>query len=79
MTWREISDTLLSLLDVAGVSIPDTVRNAAELTPFALITRYPGVRPSPASREQTGEGAEPDYLAAVKTAVAVVRWAEERI
>ena len=61
---------LLSLLDVAGVSIPDTVRNAAELTPFALITRYPGV---------TRPVTEPDYLAAVKTAVAVVRWAEERI
>ena len=61
---------LLSLLDVAGVSIPGTVRNAAELTPFALITRYPGV---------TRPVTEPDYRAAVKTAVAVVRWAEERI
>jgi len=61
---------LLSLVDGAGAPIPDTVRKAAELTPFALITRYPG-----AARPVT----EADYLAAVETAEAVVRWAEERI
>lgn len=61
---------LLSLADGGGVSIPDSVRSAAELTPFALITRYPG-----AARPVT----EADYRAAVETAEAVVRWAEERI
>ena len=61
---------LLSLLDAAGASIPDAVRQAAILTPYALITRYPGLaRPV----------AEADYLAAVETAEGVVRWAEQQI
>ena len=33
---------LLSLVDAAGACLPDAVRKAAKLTPFALITRYPG-------------------------------------
>ena len=61
---------LLSLLEDAGASIPDTVRRAAALTPYALITRYPGL-----ARPVT----ELEYLAAVATAEAVVRWAGGRI
>lgn len=39
---------LLSLLEEAGESIPEIVSQAEELTPYALITRYPGVtRPLP--------------------------------
>ena len=61
---------LLSMLEDAGESIPNIVRRAEELTPYALITRYPGpVRPV----------TTPEYLAAVETAEAVVRWAEEHI
>lgn len=61
---------LLSLLEAAGASTPDAVRKAAILTPYALITRYPGL---------TRPVAEGDYLAAVDTAEAVVRWAEQQI
>ena len=61
---------LLSLADDAGAPIPDSVRKAAELTRFALVTRYPG-----AARPVT----EADYLAAVEAAEAVVRWAELRL
>ncbi len=60
---------LLSLLEEAGEALPDMVRKAEELTPFALSTRYPGpVRPV----------ALEEYLAAVEVAEAVVQWAEER-
>ena len=34
---------LLSLLEQAGEKIPDTVKRAAELTPYAVMTRYPGL------------------------------------
>ena len=61
---------LLSLLDDAGEAVPDIVRNAEELTPYALMTRYP----SPARPITQGE-----YLTAVKVADAVVRWAEGRL
>ena len=60
---------LLSLLEEAGETVPDRVRKAAELTPFALITRYPGP-----ARPVTLE----EYVVAVEVAEAVVRWAEER-
>ncbi len=33
---------LLSMLEDAGESIPDEVRKAEELTPYAVFTRYPG-------------------------------------
>ena len=61
---------LLSMLEDAGESAPCVVRKAEELTPYALITRYPG----PARAVTT-----PEYLAAVGTAEAVVGWAEGRI
>ena len=61
---------LLSMLEDAGESVPCVVRKAEELTPYALITRYPG----PARPVTT-----PEYLAAVGTAEAVVGWAEGRI
>ena len=33
---------LLSLVDEGGDLVPAEIRKAAELTPFAVITRYPG-------------------------------------
>ena len=33
---------LLSLLDDAGEAVPGMVHNAEALTPYALMTRYPG-------------------------------------
>ena len=61
---------LLSLLEEAGEAIPDIVRKAGELTPYALITRYPGP-----ARPVTQE----EYEDAVKTSEAVVQWTEGRL
>ena len=61
---------LLSLLEEGGEAVPAAVRKAAMLTPYALITRYPGtVRPV----------AERDYREAVGIAEAVIRWAGDRL
>jgi len=60
----------LSLLEEEGIAVPPEARQAAELTPFAVITRYPGTaRPI---KEQ-------DYERALAIAVAVVQWAEELV
>ena len=49
---------------------PTVVRKAGTLTPYALITRYPGIaRPV----------AERDHEEAVAIAEAAVRWAGERL
>ena len=61
---------LLSMLEDAGECIPDEVRKAAELTPYAIFTRYPGPARPIAARE---------YRAAVEAAEAVVRWVGERL
>ncbi len=61
---------LLTLLEEHGVEIPRTVRDADELTRFALVTRYPGAV----------EGVtEEEYRRAVAIAEAVVAWAEGRV
>ena len=61
---------LLTLLERAGLEIPEPVRQAERLTRFAVFTRYPGVGP-PISRQE--------YEEALNTAEEVVRWAEERL
>lgn len=61
---------LLSMLEEAGEVIPDAVRKAEELTPYAFMTRYPG-----AVRVVTTE----EYQAAVEVAIATVEWAAERL
>lgn len=61
---------LLSLLEEEGVAVPPEVRRAAELTPFAVITRYPGTaRPI----------SEQDHERALAIAAAVVEWAVELV
>ena len=60
----------LSLLEEAGEIIAEQVRQAEGLTPYVGITRYPGVVRPVNKRE---------YRAAVKTAEAVMLWAEERL
>lgn len=59
---------LLSLLEEADEEIPDIVLKAGELTPYALITRYPGPA-RPVTREE--------YEAALEIAEAVVQWASD--
>ncbi len=61
---------LLSLLEDSGEDIPDAVRQAADLTDYATLTRYPGAYESVAEEE---------YTNAVEIAEAVVRWAEGRL
>ena len=60
---------LLSLLVETGETVPGTVRAAEELTPYAVITRYPGP-----ARPVTQE----EYAVAITVAEAVVQWPEER-
>ena len=61
---------LLSLLEEEGETIPATVRKAGMLTPYALITRYPGIV-RPVTDREHGE--------AVEIAEAVIEWAGERL
>ena len=58
---------LLSLLEEAQQPLPDIVRKAGQLTPYAMFTRYPApVRPV----------TEEEYRLAVEVAEAVIHWAE---
>ena len=61
---------LLSMLAETGEVIPDVVRRAEELTPYAFMARYPS-----AARIVTIE----EYQAAVEFAAATVEWAMERL
>ena len=61
---------LLSMLEETGEVIPDVVRKAEELTPYAFMTRYPGT-----TRVVTTE----EYLTAVELAVATVEWVTESL
>lgn len=60
---------LLTLLDESGSTLPEWLwEAAAALTPYAVLSRYPGVAP-PASEET--------YRRLVGLAERVVLWAEE--
>ena len=61
---------LLTLLDEAGEPIPDDIRDAAQLTSFAVLARYPGIA-APISHERYKQG--------ISLGERVVRWAEERL
>jgi HEPN domain-containing protein len=61
---------LLRRLERRGVKIPKYIRQADELSPFAVLTRYPGfVRP--VTKRQ--------HRRAVRIAEAVLRWAERQV
>lgn len=61
---------LTDLLEQAGLTLPQEVKRADELTAYAVEGRYPGFA-------ATVEEAE--YRAAVQLARLIVRWAEEVI
>lgn len=61
---------LLTLLEESGEEIPEVVRQAENLTRYAVVTRYPGL---------TEPVTEEHYQEAVANAEAVVRWAEDNI
>jgi HEPN domain-containing protein len=63
-------DDLLDLLQQNGLRIPKYVRQARELSRFAVVTRYPGLV-GPVTLRQ--------YRRAVRIAAAVLRWAERQI
>ena len=48
---------LLWHLEESGVKVPETVRRAATLTPYAVDTRYPGVGRDRRGGDQVGGGA----------------------
>ncbi len=58
---------LLTLLEEAGIPVPENVRSAEELTPYAVITRYPGL---------TEPIEEKQYQQALESAEAVLFWGE---
>ncbi len=61
---------LLTLLEDAGETEPETIRQAERLNPYATTTRYPAIA-EPVS--------EKEYADALEIAETVVRWAETRI
>jgi len=61
---------LITLLQQSGLEVPDRVRESAVLTPYAILTRYPGF-PESISEE--------DYASAIELAERVYRWAESLI
>ncbi len=61
---------LLTLVERGGEPVPQAVREAVRLTPFAAEARYPGSE-EPVTRNE--------YESALLIAEAVVRWAEERL
>lgn len=61
---------LLSMLEESGEDVPDSIRRAVGLTPYAVDTRYPGVG-QPVSEEA--------YQDAIEIAEAVTRWAQARV
>ena len=61
---------LLTILEEAGEPMPETIRNAEELTRYVVMTRYP--RPAePVTEAQ--------YKEAMATAEAVIQWAANRL
>ena len=61
---------LLVILESNGERIPDRVRRAANLTQYAVATRYPGIE-QPVSDQQ--------YTEAIEDAEAVVMWVDARL
>ena len=61
---------LVSLLEQHGETVPESVREAEELTKYAVAARYPGLT-EPASRA--------DYEVAVRTAETVLEWVVVRL
>jgi len=61
---------LLTLLKEGGVEVPERIRQAGNLTQYAVQTRYPG-----GGEDVTGE----EYVRALALAEDVVRWVERSL
>ena len=62
-------NTLLTILEMEGLFIPERIWVLSKLTVYATGTRYPGFEPV----------TRPEYLEAVRYARDAVSWAEEMI
>jgi len=58
---------LLTLLQLAGLDVPELVKQSSKLTRYAIVARYPGT---------LGPVTEEEYEEAISTAEEVVQWAE---
>ena len=72
MPFRYVHDIaeLLTSLEQNGISLPERIREGAELSEYAVEARYP----SPMEPVT-----EDEYIKAVKTAEEVVSWVEKQI
>ena len=61
---------LLTLLEEDGETVPELVRQAEKLNPYATTTRYPDIAQPVSERE---------YADAVEIAEAVINWAQARL
>ncbi|MBI4494292.1 MAG: HEPN domain-containing protein [Chloroflexi bacterium] len=61
---------LVTLVEQAGQAVPQVIKRAGSLTPYAVVARYPGVA-APVT--------QPEYAEAVAIAEAVVQWVEEQL
>ena len=61
---------LLTLLQQAGLNVPESVKQSSKLTRYAIVTRYPGT---------LGPVTEEEYEEAISTAEEVVQWVEREI
>ena len=61
---------LLTLLEDAGEAVPPQVKPATALTPYAAVTRYPGIG---------DRMTEEEYADALEVAETVVRWAQDNL
>lgn len=70
--FRPVHDIgeLIETLAAAGVQIPESIRKASELTAYAVQTRYPG---------EYERVTEEEFVEALKTASAIVKWAQTAI
>lgn len=61
---------LLTLVEQSGIEVPEEIRQADQLTKYAILTRYPGF---------SGGVTEEDYNHAIELADRVFQWAESLI
>jgi HEPN domain-containing protein len=61
---------LVTILLKNGINVPDTIKESAKLTRFAIATRYPQIIAPVSERE---------YQRAIEIADQVIRWSEREI
>lgn len=61
---------LLKQVEAAGITVPDEIKETAELSVYAIDTRYPG---------DYDPVTESEYRQVLAMAEKVIKWAEEKI